>query len=285
MRMMALFMISVLVFPGTTLAADQPLAAATPHPRDYRFDGKISRQVLENYLSRSVSFTELLHDDLNQPRNSRGVDPHDNIRFILNTGAKFVGRALMCWGRERELGTLLYNAKLFAAELHKSDPDVVFQGAAFEIVTPGVETIAIPEYVFKDFGRPVETRNFRFDDIGYAAGTHRMGNGKIPDMSRLEARMWFYYLCTQYVDAGIEAIHFGQVGENNAAERALRPAVVIRKISGGHRGASTANASAVITSILRTARQQGRHLIDTVKQLVHCHLAGQPTDLLTSTSG
>jgi transposase len=74
-------------------------------------------------------------------------------------------------------------------------------------------------------------------------------------------------------------------GENNAAERALRPAVVIRKISGGHRGASTAKASAVITSILRTARQQGRHLMDTVKQLVDCHLAGQPTDLLTSTSG
>ena len=212
MRMMALFIIGVLVLRGTTLGADHSPATATPHPRDYRFDGKISRQVLENYLSRSVSFTELLHDDLNQPRNSRGVDPHDNLRFILNTGAKFVGRALMCWGRERELNTLLRNAGRFAAELHKSDPDIVFQGAAFEIVTPGVETIAIPEYVFKDFGQPAEKRNFRFDDIGYPAGTHRMGNGKVPDMSRLEARMWFYYLCSQYVDAGIEAIHFGQVG-------------------------------------------------------------------------
>lgn len=74
-------------------------------------------------------------------------------------------------------------------------------------------------------------------------------------------------------------------GENNAAERAIRPAVVIRKISGGHRGASTAKASAVITSILRTARQQGRHLIDTVKHLVQSHLAGQPADLLTTPSG
>ena len=80
-------------------------------------------------------------------------------------------------------------------------------------------------------------------------------------------------------------LHKDLPGENNAAERALRPAVVIRKISGGHRGESTAKASAVITSILRTARQQGRHLIDTVKQLVHSHLAGQPADLLTSTSG
>ena len=71
-------------------------------------------------------------------------------------------------------------------------------------------------------------------------------------------------------------------GENNAAERAIRPAVVIRKISGGHRGHSTAKASAVITSILRTARQQGRHLLDTMKNLIQSHLAGQPADLLTA---
>jgi len=74
-------------------------------------------------------------------------------------------------------------------------------------------------------------------------------------------------------------------GENNAAERAIRPAVVIRKISGGHRGHSTATASAVITSILRTARQQGRHLLDTMKHLIQSHLGGNPTDLLTATSG
>jgi len=60
---------------------------------------------------------------------------------------------------------------------------------------------------------------------------------------------------------------------------------VIRKISGGHRGASTATAGTIITSVLRTARQQGRHLIKTVQHLVQSHLAGRPTDLLTSTSG
>ena len=31
-------------------------------------------------------------------------------------------------------------------------------------------------------------------------------------MSRIETRMWFYFLVASYVDAGIEAIHFGQVG-------------------------------------------------------------------------
>jgi hypothetical protein len=74
-------------------------------------------------------------------------------------------------------------------------------------------------------------------------------------------------------------------GDNNAAERAIRPAVVIRKISGGHRGATTANAAAVVMSVLRTARQQNKELIATVKHLVQRHLAGQPCDLFPSPSG
>lgn len=77
-------------------------------------------------------------------------------------------------------------------------------------------------------------------------------------------------------------------GDNNAAERAIRPAVIIRKVSGGHRGATTATAAAVVMSVLRTARQQGRNLIATVKHLVQRHLAGQPCqpgDLFPAPSG
>ena len=205
--------IGAIALVGTSWGAEQPPPTRNAPARDYQFDGDISRQVLENYLSRSISFTELLHDDLSQPRNPRGVDPRDNIRFILNTGAKFVGRALMCWGRERELSTLLANAKVFAQKLHEADPDIVLQGGAFEIVTRGVETVEIPHYVLAEFDQPIVKRNFRFDDIVYPNGGRRMGRGgSVPDMSRLETRMWFYYLTTQYIDVGIEAIHFGQIG-------------------------------------------------------------------------
>jgi hypothetical protein len=58
---------------GAELAHGPQVRPVQAH--DYRFDGQISRQVLEDYLSRSISFTELLHDDLSQPRNGRGVDP------------------------------------------------------------------------------------------------------------------------------------------------------------------------------------------------------------------
>jgi hypothetical protein len=48
----------------------------------------------------------------------------------------------------------------------------------------------------------------------YADGrfVNHWGKGSVPDMSRSETRMWFYFLVTSYIDVGIEAIHFGQVG-------------------------------------------------------------------------
>lgn len=182
--------------------------------QDFHFDSSMSRAVLENYLSRSISFTELLHDDLTKPRNSRGVDPGDNIRLILDTKAKFIGRALMVWGREKNLSAFLETAKPYAAGLHKADPEIILQAAAFEIVTRGVESISIPEHVFREFDQAVTNRTFSYQDMLYAnvRFVNHWGNGSVPDMSRLETRMWFYFLVTSYIDVGIEAIHFGQVG-------------------------------------------------------------------------
>ena len=190
------------------------LSAVSTQAQDFQFDASISRQVLDNYLNRSISFAELLHDDLDQPRNRRGVDPRDNVRLILSSRAKFVGRAILVWGRERSLPNFLRMAKPYAAALHKADPELILQGTAFEIVTPGVESIPIPEKVFAEFGVPYQKRNFRYQDMLYADG--RFVNywdriGSVPDMSRLETRMWFYFLAQSYVDAGIEAIHFGRV--------------------------------------------------------------------------
>jgi transposase len=55
---------------------------------------------------------------------------------------------------------------------------------------------------------------------------------------------------------------------NNAAERALRPAVVARKISGGSRSKNGANAWATLASLMRTASQQNRNLMDTIRSML-----------------
>jgi hypothetical protein len=49
---------------------------------DYNFDKTMSREVLENYLSRSISMEGMF--------NGRG-DLADNIRMLKTTGAKFIG--------------------------------------------------------------------------------------------------------------------------------------------------------------------------------------------------
>lgn len=79
-------------------------------------------------------------------------------------------------------------------------------------------------------------------------------------------------------------LHEAQVdGTNNAAERALRPAVVMRKITVGSRSESGAQAWAILASVMRTAEQQGRDVVDTIKTLLRASWAGKNIALLTDT--
>ena len=71
-------------------------------------------------------------------------------------------------------------------------------------------------------------------------------------------------------------------GTNNAAERALRPAVVMRKVTGGSRSEAGARAWAVLASVLRTAKQQGRDAVGTLKELMMRHWAGEEPGLLAA---
>ena len=113
--------------------AARPQAPASGPARDYHFDGAISREVLENYLSRSVTMEGLL--------NGRG-DLDDNVRMLKRTGAKFIGRALCLWGGEADLPRNLERAKRLAPTVHAADPEMVLQACVFEIVSTQVETTA-----------------------------------------------------------------------------------------------------------------------------------------------
>ncbi|MCP4454224.1 MAG: hypothetical protein GY809_22415, partial [Planctomycetes bacterium] len=182
------------------------------HARDYQFDGQMSRPVLDNYLSRSITFGELLN--VERVENSLRGDTDDNIRMLTHTGAKFIGRALYMWGGESRLPRLLELGRPVAQKLHAADPDIVIQAAAFEIVSDQLDKMPIPAWVFEGFDLPVEARNFRYANMLYPNG-HRVNHWRrgasVPDMSRLETRMWFYFLCASYINIGVEAIHFGQV--------------------------------------------------------------------------
>ena len=98
-----------------------------------------------------------------------------------------------------------------------------------------------------------------------------------PDAARLAKRLGKHRAeLTRFLwDKGLD-------GTNNAAERALRPAVVMRKVTGGSRSAKGAEAWARLASLMRTAGQQGRNVLETVKQLLMEHWAGKPATALTA---
>jgi transposase len=56
--------------------------------------------------------------------------------------------------------------------------------------------------------------------------------------------------------------------ENNAAERAVRPAVVARKISGGSRSAKGSKTCSVLRTLFETWSLQGRNTIDACQQMI-----------------
>jgi hypothetical protein len=196
-----------LIMAGCLFAGTSVLSAetnSTARPGGFQFDGKISRQVLENYLSRSITMEGLL--------NGRG-DLQDNIRMLKGMGAKYVGRALCLWGAENDFTNNIQRARAEVPQVLAADPEMILEACVFETVGPRVNQVAIPDWVFTAFGLPVEKRNFRFDDIIYPEGQRRpMGrNAQVPDESRLETQMWFYYQAASYIDVGCEGIHFGQV--------------------------------------------------------------------------
>jgi hypothetical protein len=180
------------------------LVSPEAHARDYKFDGKVSRPVLENYLSRSITMLDLL--------TGKG-DVDDNIRMLRNTGAKFAGRSIYLWGGERQLPAKLAAARQNARKTHTADPEMILQACVFEIVSKDVEKLPVPAWAFEAFGQSPEQRNFRYEAMLYPNGRgrdHWQNGASIPDISQQEAKLWFYFLAASYIDVGCEAIHFGQ---------------------------------------------------------------------------
>ena len=190
----------------------------------YGFDGTISRPVLENYLARAITMLGL----------SDSPQRDEDLRFLRDVGAKYIGRAAYVWGMP---GQVIDDEAHFAAAAqttaayHRLDAEAIFQACIFEVVFDTiVGHIAVPAWVFEEFSLPVEKRNFNYEAMLFDsacanaqpvpwcphAGNNWMhdyfGKGaSVPDISKREAQMWFYYRARRYIDTGYEALHVGQV--------------------------------------------------------------------------
>ena len=177
----------------------------------YYFDGSISREVLENYLDRSVTAGYFLV--AGTPERYEFPYRLDDMRMLKNIGAKFIGRSMYRWSEESKLGDPVFidYAKNLINQMHSYDPEIIFQGCLFESVSNDVNNLAIPAWVFEAFKLPVERRNFSAADMVKRSDTTQIMRGRCPMVNNLETKMWFYYLARTYIDMGIEAFHLGQV--------------------------------------------------------------------------
>ncbi|MGB9601240.1 MAG: hypothetical protein ACP5MG_11570 [Verrucomicrobiia bacterium] len=172
--------------------------------RNYKFDGPIPRDVLENYLSRAITMQDLC----------TGIgNVNDNVRMLTNVGAKFIGRAIYMWGGEQRIAKpeFLQKAKEIIDLCHKADSDMMIQGAVFEFVSEAVTNVPVPDWVFKEFSLPPVRRTFIYTNMLFPNVKPRPGRGSTPDIVQLETKLWFFFLAASYIDVGAEAIHFGQI--------------------------------------------------------------------------
>ena len=200
------FLGSSLAFSALALAGQGSGGAALlKHGRDYKFNRTISRAVLGNYLSRSISMEGLL--------NGRG-DFNDNIRMLHDVGAKYIGRSICLWGGEENLLSNFERAARQLPQVQATDPEMILEACIFEIVTTAVEQVPVPDWAFTALGLPVEKRNFHYEAILYPPEQRKRSWGKdagVPDVSQTETQLWFYFLARSYIDLGFEGIHWGQM--------------------------------------------------------------------------
>jgi len=206
-------------------AADVAETSQTVRARDYHFDGTISREVLENYLDRSVTMAYFLVTG--KPEGGREyLYRDDDVRLIRNIGAKFIGRAIYRWNGESRLNDPNFwtDARSLIDKVHAFDPDVIFQGCLFETISPEVNLVRIPSWVFTDFGLPIEDRMFSYEAMLNKDGklVNHWGRTSVPDVTARETQLWFYYLAGSYIKIGCEALHLGQVGLIGMADPSLK---------------------------------------------------------------
>ena len=105
-------------------------------------------------------------------------DLADNLRMLKRIGAKYIGRSLCLWNGEANFLHNLERAKQQVPKALAADPDLILEACVFETVSPGVEQIPIPDWVFAALGQPVQNRNFIYANMIYIKPEQRRAMGR-----------------------------------------------------------------------------------------------------------
>lgn len=172
----------------------------------YYFCGSISSSRLDLYLDKAAAFAYVT-----EPGYLESEFDEDIIMLQL-CKPKWLGRVAGQWAAGSNDAYEYSTAAAIAERIHNEvDPLIILQAGIYEHVDSRLSItsdwhIQIPDsirQVFTDTLYPGYTGYFEFKNIVYQGHD-------IPDMSKPEAQMWFYYRAINYINAGYEALHLGQ---------------------------------------------------------------------------
>ncbi len=176
---------------------------------DFTFNGSISEKVLNNYLSRAITYTN--------------ANSEEAIRAILNTGTKFVCRSVAEWYPSKWFEDTHFPVyEELIAKAHAVDPEIIFEGCIFETTGKDINEIKIPAWVFEAFGKEVEDRTFDHRKMLFpdGFGKNMWATGySLPDITREETQMFIYYRACRLIDIGVESIHLGQTKQTGKNDK------------------------------------------------------------------
>ena len=201
-----------------TFGLESPAAEAPAAPsRSCSFDRTISREVLENYLSRAITMEGLL--------NGRG-DLDDNIRMLKGIGAKFIGRSLCLWGGEANLLAQPRAGQGAAPQGPRGRPGHDPPGLHLrDRDHPGRRRSPCRTGPSRRWASRSEKRNFRYADMLYPDGRfkdHWRAGQSVPDVSRPgNQALVLFPRAPRSSTSGCEAIHLGQTELMNRNDRNL----------------------------------------------------------------
>lgn len=200
---------------------------------------------IEKYLARSIAMDGLAEqnsqtgdpvcDNNNACNLQYNECPHgghcpqrycEDIQILTQINAQFIRRAAGVWGDEWRFApphtlwntytqtVIDINRAYDCANLRRP----IIQAALLEHVTTDVRWITIPQIVKNAFLTDPDyiaqsafysgNVNFRRNNIVYNPND---SSSHTPNLNRIEARMWFYYLGINYIDRGYKGLHIGQL--------------------------------------------------------------------------
>lgn len=185
----------------------------------------IKRSTIEAYLAKGITMQSALDYITNTGSNNEVLD------LIRTSKPKYINRADAIWALDWKYcpwNNRWTQLKKMAEDIHNIDPEIILEAGLMEALQNASSNDFWtnfgndPEqaYVLQAWGltSPV---TLKMSEMVYPETKLAINNGHIsandpnfwyiPDISRLQTRLWFYYRACEYIKCGFESIHMGRM--------------------------------------------------------------------------